>query len=199
MWTQSRHEFSFYWHNDESIIQNVERIKNEIMESRISLLEAERSIPLLKEIIKRNKNRIKEVQELIAIYTKSCKELEDARPYIRKYRKEEKAIFLKNKDQYLKDKSYFNQLHINNYINDFINKEKAKSGNFHNEWFHKQIAEFRDKQSEIDEYVNCDDFDIIDFINKAYRTVNEAMEKEKEFMAPRIEQALRRYRATHGY
>ena len=199
MWTQSRYEFSFYWHNDESIIQNVERIKEEIMRSRISLLEAERSIPLLKEIIKRNKNRIKEVKELIAIYTKSCKELEDARPGLRNYRKGEKAIFLKNKNQYLKDKSYFDQLDINNYINDFINKEKAGSRNFHNDWFHKQRAEFRDKQIEIDKYVNCDDFDIIDFMHKAYDTVNEAMEKEKEFMAPRIEQALRRYRATHGY
>ena len=193
------HIFSFDWNDNESIIENVERIKDALFDKRRNLLEAEKSIPVLKEKIKRHKQRIEEVKELIKFYTKSCDQLENARPGLRNYRKGEKAIFLKNKAKYLKDKDWIQQQIINQRITDFLRESQSRDICFYSDWLAKQIEEFDEKQGEIYKYINLEnEFSDKDFIEEVYHIAKEIQQNEEEFMAPRIEQALRRYRAIHG-
>ena len=199
MYIYSRYDFSFYWRKKESIIQNVKRIKDGLFKKHCNLIEAKKAISYFNEKIKRHKDRIKEVKELIKFYTKSCEQLENARPGLRNYRKGEKAIFLKNKAKYLKDKDWIQQQIINQRITDFLRESQSRDICYYSDWLAKQIEEFDEKQSEIYKYINLEnEFSDKDFIEEVYHIAKEIQQKEEEFMAPRIEQALRRYRATHG-
>ena len=199
MYIYSRYDFSFYWRKKESIIQNVKRIKDGLFKKHCNLIEAKKAISYFNEKIKRHKDRIEEVKELIKFYTKSCDQLENARPGLRNYRKGEKAIFLNNKAKYLENKDWFQQQKINQRIDDFLRASRSRDNRFYSDWLSNQLNEFDEKQSEIYKYINLEnEFSYKNFMEDVFQTANEIQQNEEEFMAPRIEQALRRYRATHG-
>ena len=188
----------YRWHKDESILSNIKRIKIVLDNRRINTLDGKNWISINKEIIKRHKERIKEVQELIDIYTAKCRDLEQSMPGITRYKNNNKALFLDTKKQLFKNKNRYEQELLNNRIKRYVYDAKIDVNIDCDKWESEQSQEFRNKQYEIHDYVNCE----VEKKKSWPDATNIIMQSNKDndaFLAPRIEQALQRYRATYGY
>ena len=188
----------YYWYKKDSVEDNIKNIKRILDNWRILILDKKNEMVINKEIIKRHKQRIEELNELIDIYTAKCQNLEQAVPGITRYKNDNEALFLETKKQLFKGKNRYLQEFLNNRIERFLYDAKIDVNDDCDKWESEQSQEFRNKQDEMYDYVNC-----VTEKKKSWpagrNTIMQVNKEEQYFLAPRIEQALRRYRAEHPF